>query len=240
MGRVLAIASREASSMFRLPVGWLVIALYLFLSGALFAMVSLVPGAPASLRDFFAVSSWLLMIVAPAVSMRLLAEEARAGSIEPLLTSPADEASIVLGKFLGACAFMLAMLAPTLVLPATLWAFTDPAPDPGPILTGYLSLVLQGALYLALGTAASAATSSQTLAYLATLFPVLALLLAARVPLDVLPAWSAKLIGWFSIPRRTIDLSRGVIDSSHICFFLAASAWCLVLAWALLCRRRWR
>ncbi|MCA9298925.1 MAG: ABC transporter permease subunit [Phycisphaerales bacterium] len=106
----LAIALREYRSLFRLPVGWVVIALYLALAGVVFAFLTLVPGEVGSMRVFFGFSGWLLLPVAPAISMRLLSEEYRAGTIETLVTSPASDASIVLGKYLGAASFLATMI----------------------------------------------------------------------------------------------------------------------------------
>lgn len=239
MSAVLTIARRELASMFRLPVGWVVIALFLLLTASVFAL-TLSPGAPASLRDFFAVSAWLLMPVAPAISMRLLAEEHRAGSDEPLLTAPVSDAGVIAGKYLGAWLFMACMLAPTVVFPVVLWTVADPRPDPGPFVAGYLSLLLQGSLYLAIGTAVSSMTSSQTLAYLATLFPILGLLLLGIVSPDALPGWVRVAVDALSIQTRTGDFARGIIDTAHIVFFSAASAWFLALAHAGLESRRWR
>jgi ABC-2 type transport system permease protein len=239
MMATVTIARRELASMFRLPVGWVVIALFVLLTASVFAL-TLVPGAPASLRDFFGVSAWLLMPVAPAISMRLLAEEHRTGSDEPLLTAPVTNAAVVIGKYLGAWLFMLCMLAPTLVYPAVLFAIGDPKPDPGPVVAGYLSLLLQGSLYLAIGTAVSSMTSSQTLAYLATLFPILGLLLLGTVDAEALPVWVRVVTEALSISARSGDFARGIIDTAHVVFFAAASAWFLGLAHAGLESRRWR
>jgi ABC-2 type transport system permease protein len=239
MRQAWTIARRELASMFRLPVGWVVIALFLLLTGSVFA-VALVPGAPASLRDFFGVSAWLLMPVAPAISMRLLAEERRTGSDEPLLTAPVSDTVVVLGKYLGAWLFMACTLAPTVIFPAVLWAVADPRPDPGPVLAGYASLLLQGSLYLAIGTAVSAMTSSQTLAYLATLFPILGLLLLGAVSPDTLPAWTRAAASALSVQQRAADFARGIIDTAHIAYFFAGCAWFLALAHTALGSRRWR
>ena len=233
------IARRELASMFRLPVGWVVIALFLLITAMVFAL-TLQPGAPASLRDFFSVSAWLLMPVAPAVSMRLFAEERRAGSDEPLLTAPVSDLSVVLGKYLGAWLFTASMIVPTLIYPVVLWAVADPKPDPGPVVAGYLSLMLQGSLYLAIGTAVSSMTSSQTLAYLATLFPILGLLLLGTVDPGALPAWSREVVSAMSLQLRAGDFARGIIDTAHIAFYLLASAWFLWLAHTGLGARRWR
>jgi ABC-2 type transport system permease protein len=235
----LTIARRELASMFRLPVGWVVIALFLLLTASVVAL-TLQPGAPATLRGFFTVSAWLLMPVAPAVSMRLLAEEHRTGTDEMLVTAPVSEASVVLGKYLGAVAFLGCMLAPTLVYPVLIWAVSDPKPDPGPVVSGYLLLALQGCLYLAIGTAVSAMTSNQTLAYLATLFPILALLLAGSIQADALPGLVRPVHEAMQVTTRAADFARGILDTAHVVFFVAASAWCLALAHGALEWRRWR
>src|SRR5207244_13521406 len=96
-----AIATCELGSYLRQPAGWIIIALYLLLSGLVFGFAVLSPGEPASLRFFFTSSGWLLLPVAPAISMRLIAEELRSGTIESLLTSPLSGPALVLGKFFG-------------------------------------------------------------------------------------------------------------------------------------------
>ncbi|MEA5557620.1 ABC transporter permease [Nodularia spumigena] len=240
MRPLLVIAWREYLSFFRLPVGWIVIALFLLLTGAVFALGVLVPGQASTMRPFFAISGWLLLPVVPAVSMRLFSEELRTGTIEPLLTSPVRDGVIVLGKFLGAACFLLSMLLPTLVFPLTLAVVSDPRPDPGPILAGYLSLVLLGLLNLSIGTLASACTSSQTLSFLATLFILLGLLLVPMIPLAMLPMLVQELLSLVSITARLGDFAKGIIDTSHVLFFLCISAWLLTLATLALQSRRWR
>ena len=126
MTQLLAISSRELAAYFRTPVGWVVTALYLALSSVVFAVLVLAPAEPASLRPFFGLSGWLLMFVAPAISMRLISDEIRSGTIEPLMTAPVSDWLIILGKYAGAVAFLAIMLLPTLVYPATLEALSNP------------------------------------------------------------------------------------------------------------------
>lgn len=233
------IAAREFRSYFRIPLGWVAMAFYLFLAGVIFAERILLPGEPASLRYFFAISGFLMLPVVPAISMRLLSEELRSGTIEPLMTSPVSDLSIVLGKYVGAALFLAALLAPTTLYALALFAVADPQPDPGPIVAGYLSLILLGMLYLAVGTLASALTSNQTLAFLGTLLFLLLMLLLTS---DVIraPAIFDPLIASLAIGPRLTDFARGIIDTSHVVFFLAASAWFLILAFVALETRRWR
>ena len=122
MTAALALARRELSSLLRTPAGWIIAALYAFLTTAVFALRTLDPGQPAAMRFFFATAASLLAVVMPAVSMRLLAEEARAGTLEPLLTSPASHGSIIVGKFAGVLTYTALMLLPTLALVVTLIA----------------------------------------------------------------------------------------------------------------------
>ena len=88
MSQVAAIAGREFRSFFRVPMGWVIIALYLLLAGYIFAFGVLTPGSPATLRDFFIVSQIFVLILTPAISMRLISEELRSGTFEALMTSP--------------------------------------------------------------------------------------------------------------------------------------------------------
>ncbi|RMH25631.1 MAG: hypothetical protein D6692_10740 [Planctomycetota bacterium] len=236
--QVWTIAAREIASLFRLPVGWIVVALYAFLSALVFVQYALIPGSPATMRYFFAAAAWMMVPVAPAISMRLLAEEARSGTIEMLRTAPVDDGAVALGKFLGAWLFLGITLAPTLVLPITLALVSDPMPDPGPVVTGYLSLILFGGLCLGVGLVASALTSSQTLAFLGTLMTlVLVLLLGGPIASTLGPGIGERLRS-VSVMGRVTELAKGVFDSGAIAFFLIAMVWSVVLTAGVLESRR--
>jgi ABC-2 type transport system permease protein len=236
----VAVAAREYSSFFRLPLGWVAIALFLFLTGVVFGLLVLVPGQPASLRSFFAVAIWLLLPVAPAISMRLFSEEFRTGTIEPLMTSPVSDLAVVVGKYVGAAAFLVTMIAPTFVYGAVLCIVSDPTPDVGPMVAGYLSLFLTGLLYLAVGTLASSLTSNQTLAFLGTLFVLLAVLVGTSFAPASLPVMVTEFILAMSIPLRVSDFAKGVIDSSHVVFFVTLIVWFVFATMVSVESRRWR
>jgi ABC-2 type transport system permease protein len=240
MSATIAIARREISSMFRLPVGWVVIALFALLTGCVFAYLTFIPGDVASMRLFFAVSGWLLLPVVPAISMRLVSEELRSGTIEALLTSPVSDFGVVLGKYAGGFVFLVLMLVPSLAHVVILSVLSDPRPDPGPIIAGYTSLLLTGALYLAVGLFVSSLTSNQTLAFLGTLFAILLLLLLGTVQPERLPEAARPAVRFLSIRGRIDDFAKGVIDTSHVVFFLSGAAWFVVLAAISLQSRRWR
>lgn len=240
MSVILSVARRELSSLFRLPVGWIAIALYLFLAGIVFAYMILNPGQPATMRPLFSISAWLLVPVAPAISMRLLSEEFRTGTIESLMTAPVTDASIVIGKYLGAVGFLILMLIPTALHTGALWWLSDPSPDPGPVAAGYASLLLVGMLYTAVGLWMSALTSNQTLAFLGTLFFLLVLLLATTIGYEYAPAWMQPAISYISIQSRMQDFAKGIIDLSHVIFFVSGSVLFIALSITTVESRRWR
>lgn len=238
MSRALTIALREYGSFFRIPLGWVVIALFLCLSAVFFTQRTLVPGNSAELRDFFGIWWGLLLFVSPAISMRLISDELRSGTIEPMLTSPAGEWTIVIGKYLAAVGFLITMMLPTLLFVGILAWLSRP--DYGAIGAGYLGLLLLGMLYLAVGTLASCLTASQTLAFLGTLFVLFVIDLApARLAAQAPEPW-AGLLFKLSPTIRISGFARGLIDTSTIAFFLLGSFWFIALAAVSLQSRRWR
>jgi ABC-2 type transport system permease protein len=238
MTRMWSITAREYASFFRVPLGWIVVALFLLLSGVIFTRQGLTPGQPATMRMFFRVWWTLLVVLAPAISMRLFSDELRSGTIESLLTAPVAEAMVVVGKYLGAVLFLLTMLAPTVVYVGLLETLSRP--DYGPILAGYLGIVLLGMLYLAVGTLASALTASQTLAFLGAFFALFLVEVGGAALAPSAPAPIRQFLYALSANQRMDDFARGLIDSSHIVFFVGASAWLLMLATVVLESRRWR
>ena len=238
MSRALTIALREYQSFFRIPLGWVVIALFFCLSAVFFAQRTLIPGNPAAMRDFFGVWWGLLLFVSPAISMRLLSEELRTGTIEPMLTAPAGEWTIVFGKYAAAVGFLVTMMIPTLAFVGVLAWLSRP--DYGAIGAGYLGLLLLGMLYLAVGMLASCITNNQTLAFLATLFVLFLLDLApTRLAAQVPEPW-AGLLFKLAPSYRVTDFARGLIDTSTLAFFLLGSFWFVALAAVTLQSRRWR
>ncbi|MFN7021578.1 MAG: ABC transporter permease [Phycisphaerales bacterium] len=238
MSRAWAIATREYAAFFRLPLGWVVTALFIALSSVFFTRSTLVPGEPATMRDFFGMWWGLLLVICPAISMRLFSEEHRSGTIETVLTAPVSEAALVFGKHAAGVMFLLTMLAPSLVYVALLGWLARP--DYGPIATGYLGLALLGSLYLAIGSLASSLTASQTLAFLATLFALVALDILPRQVAGALPEQLGRLVGNIAPSLRMADFARGLINSAHAAYFLILSFWFLAVCTVILQSRRWR
>lgn len=238
MSAAVTIAFRELASYYRTPIGWVITALFLLLSGAWVSFATIRPSEPATLRVFFAISQWLLLAVAPAVSMRLFSDELRMRTIEPLLTAPLSDWHVVIGKYAGAVLFLAALLAPTLVYVGVLELVADP--DPGPILAGYLGLFLVGMVYLAVGMLFSSFTENQVVAFLGTLFFFLLLWFASTQGAPLAPPPFDDALRSLSIYARLSDFAKGVIDTAHVAFFLTVSAWFCVLTVIRLEIRRWR
>ncbi|MCA9310516.1 MAG: ABC transporter permease subunit [Phycisphaerales bacterium] len=238
MTALAAIAKREWGTYFRTSIGWVVIALYLLLCGIWISASTIRPGEPSTLRVFFTMSQALLLMVAPAISMKLISEELRTGTIEPLMTSPVSDWHIIVGKYIGGLLFLLTMFAPTLLYVALLEVIA--APDYGPILSGYLGLFLLGMLYVAVGLFMSSLTENQIVSFLATLFFFLLVwFITSRGAQYIGPPLDQRLYA-LSPYTRIDDFAKGVIDTGHIVFFLAASAWFVVAAVITLESRRWR
>ncbi|MCC6419003.1 MAG: ABC transporter permease subunit, partial [Gemmataceae bacterium] len=153
-----AIAERELKAFFASTVAWVIAAAFMLISGFLFTVI-LLNSNEASIRFLISNLSVVFLFIAPFLTMRLLAEENRLGTVELLLTNPVRDVEVVLGKFLGVMGFILVMLALTLYFPALLFIFGNP--DPGPIISGYLGVILQAGAFAGIGLAASSTTENQ-------------------------------------------------------------------------------
>lgn len=236
---ILTIAKRELASLFYSPVAYVVLGAFAIGSSTFF-LGAFEPGQPASMRTTYDAVVWLLIFLAPAISMRLISEELRSGTFERLMTSPISDTQVVLGKWLGALAFFCIMLLP-LVIHALLLEQAG-SPEFGPILTGLLGLALVGALYLAIGVFASAWSQNQIIAFLLTVFiiaiPTFATYYIAGQPMPD-PA-ARRLVEYLSVNQQYADFAKGLIDIRNFVYFLSGTAMFLFLAVVLVQSRRWR
>src|SRR5262249_11387779 len=206
MANIWAIARRELYSYFVSPIAYVVGALFLVVSGFLFSII-LGLSNEASMRSLFGNYAVIFLFIVPALTMRLLAEEQRTGTMELLLTAPVRDSQLVLGKFLGAFLLLLGILAVTAIYPLVLVLAGNP--DRGPILAGYLGVILQGAAFLAIGLFASSLTQNQVIAALLAFVILLLLWLA-----DALGNFTTGRIGdlfrFLSITRHLDEFPRGM------------------------------
>lgn len=233
-----AIAERELRAYLFSAGGYIIIALFMIISGIIFSLRVFEQGAVSSLRDVFGAGTWLLAFIAPAITMRLFAEEYRLGTFEGLMTAPVRNGQVVIGKFAGALGLLVVMLVPTLVFVVALEIYGRP--DYGELATGYLGLILAGSLYLASGMVASILTSSQPIAFLVTLFFWLAVGFAARELPPLLGEDLAAIVYACDPQLRLNDFCIGLIDTSNVIYFVSLTAFFLLAALAVLEARRCR
>jgi len=233
MSNVLAIARRELRAYFNSPVAYVVLGVYLIAFGALYFFViggGIFVIGEASMRPIFSISPWLFMIVAPAVTMRLLAEERKSGTFEVLMTLPVREFEVVLGKFLGAVGMLAVGIACTLPMPLSLSAITASGFefDWGPVVGGYLGLLLMASSFLAVGMWASAMTRNQIVSFIVGLGLCFALVMLDSA-VFLLPESIGAAVQYFSIVDHFDSISRGVLDSRDIVFYLSLTTAFLML-----------
>jgi len=195
------------------------------------------PFPEASLGSFYQGATFILILLAPALTMRLLAEEQKLGTIELLLTAPVRDWEIILGKYLASLVFLLSMVALTLYYPMLLFLFAEP--DPGPIYSGYLGLVLYSAAALSIGILTSTLTSNQIVAFVVAA-GILSLMFFASTGADAVGGFGSTLVREIGMTSHFTDFVRGVIDTKHVIYFLSVTTFFLFLSIRALESRRWR
>lgn len=216
----LVIMRRELAAYFASPVAYIVTGLFLVVSGVFFFMTFFMANR-AELRDFFSLLPITLSFFIPALTMRSVAEEKRSGSIETLLTLPVTAFDVALGKFLAACACGAAMLVPTLAYVATCALFGSP--DPGPIVGGYFGALFLVAAFSAIGLFATSLTKNQIVAFFIACPVCLAFSLLGGF-LVFLPARLVSVCSYFSAYSHFVSISRGVIDTRDLLYFVSLTA----------------
>jgi len=221
--RLAAILRRELKSYFLTPVAYVFIVIFLILSNALtFYLGGFYERGQADLTPFFNFHPWLYLFLAPALSMRLWAEERKSGSIELLMTLPIEPWQAVLGKFLAAWLFTGIALALTVPIWFTVNYLGDP--DNGVIFAAYLGSLLMAGGFLAVGSCISAATKNQVIAFILSVTACLVLLLASfSLVLDVFSSWAPQVlvdtIASLSFLTHFENISKGVIDIRDLVYF---------------------
>jgi ABC-2 type transport system permease protein len=178
-----------------------------------------------------------MLFLTPMVTMRSYSEEKRSGTIELLLTSPVTDVEIILGKFLGAMALFLSLLAVTAAYVGLLFSFGSP--EWRPILSGYLGLLLLGGCFVSLGLFISSTTKNQMVAGAAT-FVVLLLFWIISWFADNSGPTGAAIFNYLSLTQHLDDFGKGVIDTKHVIFYLSFIAFGLFLTLKSVDTERWR
>ncbi len=237
MKSVWIIAKRELQSFFDSLIAYIMLVLFLGFSGFFTwlygADVFLV--GQASLNSFFDIAFWTLFFFIPAITMRMLAEEKKTGTIELLLTKAVTDRDVILGKFL-AC-FLLVTIAVLFTLPYYITLANIGNVDHGAIWCGYLGLLLMSAAYISIGLFTSSITNNQIVAFLLALFIGLFFHIIFNVLASSTSGFIGQLFHTLSLSVHFESLSRGVIDTKDIVYFLSIIAVGLLLAQTSLAKR---
>ena len=237
MNNTFYIAWKETKAYFTTPTAYIVGAMFLVLTGIFFVFDMTRPFAEASVRNFVSWASLFIMFLAPLLTMRLLAEEQKLGTLELLLTAPVRDWEVVVGKYIASFITLLVTIAFTFYYVILLYVFATP--DTGPVLSAYFGLVLYGMAALAIGIMASSLSSNQIVAAVVGIGILLTLSFIDRIAAIVEGLASDVLTG-ISMNAHFTDFSRGVIDTSHIVYYVSMAAVFLFIAVRSLETRRWR
>jgi len=217
MRQAIQIFRKEFRSYFVTPIAYIVIAIFLLVTGWFFFATFFLIGQ-ATLRNFFGLLPIIFSFVIPAVTMRLFSEELNIGSYEILMTMPVTFSDVVIGKFLAAVAFVVAMLIPTLAYPITVSSMGQM--DWGPVIGGYIGAVLLGAAFCAVGLFASSLTRNQIIAFIFGMTICFVLTLIDKM-LFFLPRSLLGVLAYLGADYHFQNISKGIIDSRDLIYFFS-------------------
>ncbi len=237
MNSIWIIAKRELSSFFDSLIAYILIIVFLGLSGFftwLFGSDIFFIGQ-ATLQPFFSVAYWTLFFFIPALTMRMIAEEKRSGTIELLLTKAVSDWDVVIGKFIACLLLIVIALAFTIPYYITV-SFIGPV-DHGAVLSGYFGMILMSMTYISIGLFASSITTNQIVAFLFSLFIGVFFLIIFDVLSGNFTGMLGQVLSYLSLSTHYESISRGVIDSKDLIYFLSITFFGLVLAESVLSKR---
>jgi ABC-2 type transport system permease protein len=258
MRNIIAIVERELRAYFNSPIAYVVLTIFVFLSGIFFRSILAqvmqmglmsqmqaqqlgprpmdMPGMIS--RGFLSTMSVILLFIMPMLTMGLFSEEKKRGTIELLLTAPITDLQVVLGKFFAAGSFYLILLLSTWIPMAALYLYGSPAS--GPILTAYLGLLLYGLAILAIGLFISTLTENQIIAAVLSFGTIMVLWLVDVVAQNAESPTSKGVLTYLSILSHLDDFMKGVLSSSHIIFYFSLMVMALFLTYRSIDSLRWR
>jgi len=220
MENIKHIFKKEFKSYFFTPIAYIVISLFLLIIGWLFFSTFFL-NRQASMIQFFSLLPITFAFIVPAITMRLFSEELNVGTYEILLTLPLKFRDIILGKFFAAIAFIAVMLLPTLIYAITI-SFLGKL-DWGPVVAGYTGGILLGAAFSAIGIFASSLTRNQVIAFITGMTICFSLTLLTDFLLYFLPNSLIGFFQYFSANYHFQNISKGLIDSRDILYFITIS-----------------
>lgn len=243
---MVAIYRKELNSFFSSLVGYLAIGVFLIILGLVMWVIpstSVLDYNYATLEQLFGIAPLIFSFLIPAITMRSLSEEKQSGTIELLATKPLRDWDIVLGKFLAGVTLLLFALLPTLLYYYTVYQLGNPKGnlDSGAILGSYIGLLLLGAAFTAMGLFASSLTRLQILAFILGMGLCLSFFFAFDA-LSELPVFFGKtddVVQMIGIKYHYESVSRGLLDTRDVIYFLSLIATFLFFTYLSLGSRKW-
>lgn len=217
MKQIINIASKEFKDYFISPIAYIVISIFLVVTGWFFFSTFFLFDT-ADMRNFFSMLPIIFSFVIPAITMRLFSEEINVGSYEILLTMPVSLTDIAVGKFVGAILFSACMLLPTLSYPIFI-SFIGEV-DSGPVIGGYIGAMLLSGAFCAVGIFASSLTRNQIVAFIIGAAICFTLTILDQL-LFFVPSSITGIIAFLGAESHFQSISKGVIDSRDIIYFLS-------------------
>jgi ABC-2 type transport system permease protein len=237
MKTIWIITKRELNSFFDSLIAYIMLVLFLGFSGFftwLYGSDIFLVGQ-ASLRSFFGIAYWTLFFFIPALTMRLIAEEKKTGTLELLLTKAVNDRQVVIGKFLAT--IILIAIALLFTLPYVITVASIGNLDNGAVICGYLALLLMSGAYTAIGIFTSSITSNQIVAFMAALFIGLFFHIIFGILARNMTGITGNIFNTLSLSDHFDSLSRGVIDSKDVIYFASIMFIGLFLSEVSLARR---
>ena len=217
MGSAMNVFKKEFRGYFVSPVAYIVISIFLILTGWFFFSTFFLYGQ-AEMRNFFSLLPVIFSFIIPAITMRLFSEEFNTGSYELMLTMPLSGLDIIIGKFMAAAAFVVIMLIPTFSY-AVFISFVGDL-DWGPVIGGYVGAVLLGAAFSTIGLFASSLTRNQIVAFIAGMSLCFILTLLDKM-LFFLPEGALSVFQYLGADYHFQNVAKGIIDSRDILYFIS-------------------
>lgn len=236
MNPILFITRRELANYFHSLTAYIVVILFLLITGGMFWLDFFTGFPELSMRKLFGDAPLFLAFFAPAVTMGLIAEEKRSGTLELLMTMPVTDGQIVIGKFLAAQTLLLVTFLFTLPYALTVASMGDL--DWGPVVGGYIGLVLLGGMYSSVGIMVSSWTKDQIVSVLLGFFLCFVLFILDRMFANS-SGLVAQTLEYMSSNYHFQNIARGVIDLKDVVYYVTLTTVCLVAARITLAARRW-
>ncbi|MEM7354280.1 MAG: ABC transporter permease subunit [Acidobacteriota bacterium] len=248
MNGFLAVFNRELRAYFFSPMAYVILTFLLLYNGSTFSLIlsylndPRAAGSATPLSLFFSGSTaffwFFLFIVVSVLTMRLISEELRSGTIEPLMTAPVSAGQVVLGKYLAALVFYIFLWLPTLAYPIIIGRSSDV--DWGPIASGYLGILGVGSVFMAVGIFGSSFTKNQIVAAVVTFAILMSFFFIAFMDGLATSETTKELISYMNLLQHMEEFGKGIVDTRRLVYYLTTSALFLFLTSRALEAKKWR